>query len=441
MKNKKMGEEPLSLQESEARLKRVLEGSEQGFWDWELPSRQFIVSDRFETMLGYEPGEGDFSIDNWATHVHPDDLAKAIESINLHLAGKIPCHQVELRIRTKSGEWKYVLTHGKVVSWAEDGTPLMMSGTHTDITERKKAEKQVFEQAELLDLAHDAIIVLDINHIVTFWNRGAERTYGWSQEEVRDQDLHQLLETQFPQPLAEIEEILFRTGQWEGELEHVTKNGSRIVVASRWAVKRDENNRPIAIMEISRDMTERKALLTKLELQARQDYLTGLNNRGYFMELAEREIKKASRYGHNFSILMIDIDNFKIINDTYGHKSGDQVLITLADIFQKTLRVADIEGRIGGEEFAVFLPETDQESAAVVAERLRSSVENAEIPLHNGEVVMRFTISIGISTPTSADYNLYVLLSQADEALYCAKHAGRNKVCIVESSNMVDSMI
>lgn len=135
MKNKKMGEEPLTLQESEARLKRVLEGSEQGFWDWELPSRQFIVSDRFETMLGYEPGEGYFTIDNWATHVHPDDLAKAIESINLHLAGKIPCHQVELRIRTKSGEWKYVLTHGKVVSWAADGSPLMMSGTHTDITE------------------------------------------------------------------------------------------------------------------------------------------------------------------------------------------------------------------------------------------------------------------------------------------------------------------
>ena len=127
---------------------------------------------------------------------------------------------------------------------------------------------------------------------------------------------------------------------------------------------------------------------------------------------------------------MIDIDNFKIINDTYGHKSGDQVLIMLADIFQKTLRVADIEGRIGGEEFAIFLPETDQECAAVVAERLRSSVEMAEIPLHNGEVIMRFTISIGISTPTSSDYNLYALLSQADEALYCAKHAGRNRVCI-----------
>ena len=103
MKNKQMGEEALSLLESEARLKRVLDGSELGFWDWDLASQQFIVSDRFESMLGYKPGEGNFSVDNWAQHVHPDDLAKAIESINLHLAGKIPCHQVELRCRTKSG--------------------------------------------------------------------------------------------------------------------------------------------------------------------------------------------------------------------------------------------------------------------------------------------------------------------------------------------------
>jgi len=429
MKNKKMGEEPLSLQESEARLKRVLEGSEQGFWDWELPSRQFIVSDRFESMLGYEPGEGDFSIDNWHNHVHSDDLAKAIESINLHLAGEIPCHQVELRIRTKSGEWKYILTHGKVVSRAADGTPLMMSGTHTDISERKLAEKQLHDQAELIELAHDAIIVRDMDYRVTFWNRGAERTYGWSQEEACNQKIHRLLQTQFPQPQEEIEDILFRTGQWEGELKYTTKNGSQIVVASRWAVKRDEDNRPVAIMEISRNITEHKALLTILELQARQDYLTGLNNRGYFMELAEREIKKASRYGHNFTILMLDIDNFKMINDTYGHKAGDRVLVALADIFRKTLRVADIEGRIGGEEFAILLPETDREGAVVVAERLRSSVEDCEILLQSSEMPMRFTVSIGVSAPESVNYNLDALLSQADDALYRAKHTGRNKVC------------
>lgn len=183
-------------------------------------------------------------------------------------------------------------------------------------------------------------------------------------------------------------------------------------------------------MEISRDITEHKALLTKLELQARQDYLTGLNNRGYFMELAEREIKKASRYGHNFTILMLDIDNFKLINDTYGHKAGDRVLVTLADIFRKTLRVVDIEGRIGGEEFAILLPETDREGAVIVAERLRSSVEDCEILLPSFDMPMCFTVSIGVSAPGSVDYNLDALLSQADDALYRAKHTGRNKVCV-----------
>ena len=430
MKNKQMGEEALSLLESEARLKRVLDGSELGFWDWDLASQQFIVSDRFESMLGYKPGEGNFSVDNWAQHVHPDDLAKALVSINLHLAGKIPCHQVELRIRTKSGGWKYILTHGKVVSRAVDGTPLMMSGTHTDINERKLAEKQLHDQAELIELAHDAIIVRDMDYRITFWNCGAERSYGWSHEEACNQKIHQLLQTQFPQPKEEIEDILFRTGQWEGELKYTTKNGSQIVVASRWAVKRDENGRPVAIMEISRDITEHKALLTKLGLQARQDYLTGLNNRGYFMELAEREIKKASRYGHNFTILMLDIDNFKLINDTYGHKAGDRVLVTLADIFRKTLRVVDIEGRIGGEEFAILLPETDREGAVIVAERLRSSVEDCEILLPSFDMPMCFTVSIGVSAPGSVDYNLDALLSQADDALYRAKHTGRNKVCV-----------
>ena len=238
------------------------------------------------------------------------------------------------------------------------------------------------------------------------------------------------MQTQFPQPQEEIEDILFRTGQWEGELKYTTKNGSQIVVASRWAVKLDENNRPLAIMEISRDITEHKALLTILELQARQDYLTGLNNRGYFMELAEREIKKASRYGHNFTILMLDIDNFKMINDTYGHKAGDRVLVALADIFRKILRVADIEGRIGGEEFAILLPETGRESAVVVAERLRNLVEDCEILLQDSDTSMRFTVSIGVSAPGSIDYNLDALFSQADDALYRAKHTGRNKVCV-----------
>ena len=207
-----------------------------------------------------------------------------------------------------------------------------------------------------------------------------------------------------------------------------TKDNSRIIVTSRWAVKRDEDNVPISIMEINRDITERQALLTKLELQARQDYLTGLNNRGYFMELAERELKKALRYGHHFTVLMLDIDHFKKINDSFGHKAGDQVLKSLAEIFRITLREGDIVGRVGGEEFVVLLPETNVDGAVTVAERIRQTVETTTVSVSGSKI--HFTVSIGGSEPTFQECTLDLLLNQADNMLYQAKNSGRNRLCI-----------
>lgn len=417
-----------ALLASEARLQRVLDGSEQGYWDWDLETDNFVVSEQFEAMQGFQLGERDLSPSNWSAVVHPTDLAKAKHSLALHLAGQTPYHDAEIRCWTKSGQWKYILTHGKVVKRDTNGKPLVISGTHTDISARKQADKKLQEQSELLDLAHDAIIVYNMRREIMFWNRGAERTYGWSHDEALNKNINQLLQTKFPQALAEIEQTVLRTGQWEGELEHATKDNSRIIVTSRWAVKRDEDNVPISIMEINRDITERQALLTKLELQARQDYLTGLNNRGYFMELAERELKKALRYGHHFTVLMLDIDHFKKINDSFGHKAGDLVLKSLAEIFRITLREGDIVGRVGGEEFVVLLPETNVDGAVTVAERIRHMVEMTPVSVSGSTI--HFTVSIGGSEPTFQECTLDLLLNQADNALYQAKNSGRNRLCI-----------
>lgn len=130
----------LALRESEHQLRRVINGSDQGFWDWNLLTKAFTVSARFETMLGYAPGEMDVSVENWHRYVEPEDLIKAKASIAGHLAGKSSSHELELRMRAKSGEWRWVLTRGRIVEWTADGCPAMMSGTHTDITARKQAE-------------------------------------------------------------------------------------------------------------------------------------------------------------------------------------------------------------------------------------------------------------------------------------------------------------
>lgn len=166
----------------------------------------------------------------------------------------------------------------------------------------------------------------------------------------------------------------------------------------------------------------------RLELMARTDPLTGINNRGYFMELLGVELERAGRYGRQLSLLMLDLDHFKLVNDTYGHAAGDKVLRALAAVFQAAgLRKSDFVGRIGGEEFVFALPETDIHIAAEVAERVRATLEKAAI-LYNEEELF-ITASIGISRYRAGD-TVGALLQRADEAMYMAKEKGRNMVCL-----------
>ena len=163
----------------------------------------------------------------------------------------------------------------------------------------------------------------------------------------------------------------------------------------------------------------------ELEHRAYSDYLTGLANRRYFIEQAELELLRHNRYSTELSLIMLDIDFFKKINDTYGHNTGDLVLQKIADVSRTILRDVDIIGRIGGEEFAILLPETNLENSIKVAERLRVEISNASVVLEKEEV--KFTSSFGVVAANKS--NIDKLLIKADKALYKAKDSGRNRVC------------
>jgi diguanylate cyclase (GGDEF)-like protein len=158
------------------------------------------------------------------------------------------------------------------------------------------------------------------------------------------------------------------------------------------------------------------------------DYLTGLRSRGYFEQQLELEFKRAERRRQKFALLMIDIDHFKELNDTYGHHVGDQVLRDVASILMKDMREVDTVARYGGEEFVIILPETTEPGAQYVAQRLRRAVEQAKFFAGSPQAIQHLTISIGIAVfDTDAQFKRD-LIEFADAALYAAKRAGRNQV-------------
>jgi diguanylate cyclase (GGDEF)-like protein len=173
-----------------------------------------------------------------------------------------------------------------------------------------------------------------------------------------------------------------------------------------------------------------KSSMALLLQVAMHDGLTNLANRKYFMEAAERELLIAQRYGLPLSLLMIDIDHFKNINDTYGHATGDAVLTNFSEVALQTLRSTDIIGRIGGEEFAVLLPATDMDNAHQVAGKILLAVSAAQFAHQD----LTITVSIGLATMNEGDNQMDTIMQRADYALYEAKENGRNQIVIHQES-------
>lgn len=183
----------------------------------------------------------------------------------------------------------------------------------------------------------------------------------------------------------------------------------------------------VEFVGIARDVTDRLDLIDKLAQQANHDDLTGLANRRFLMQQARLELARAIRYQYPLSLLMLDIDHFKKVNDDYGHLSGDMVLKQLGKELKLFLREHDLVGRIGGEEFVMLLPETSLEEANVIAERLRLSVEKLTfLVLH--EQTIKLTVSIGVASATETEQHLDKIWQTVDERLYEAKTTGRNRV-------------
>lgn len=189
----------------------------------------------------------------------------------------------------------------------------------------------------------------------------------------------------------------------------------------------DHQGRSLLALDIH-DVSDRVRLEDELRHLAAHDPLTGAYNRRAFVDAALREQARAARSGHGLSVLLLDLDRFKAVNDTYGHGAGDGVLVHFVQLLNQMLRASDILGRTGGEEFAVLLPQTDRAAARAIAERLRAAVEATPAP--HAPHPIAITVSIGVAEVEPGEDGLDGALNRADRALYRAKDLGRNQVAV-----------
>ncbi len=196
---------------------------------------------------------------------------------------------------------------------------------------------------------------------------------------------------------------------------------------------KDKNGNITYNASIERDVTNEKKLIHELEVLSRTDPLTGLLNRRALVEVTEQEIVRYQRTGTVFCILVFDLDYFKKVNDTYGHSAGDKVLQVVAKLLNERVRLYDFAARTGGEEFCILISNTSIELACGLAERIRESI--SELNIYEDDQLIKITTSIGISEVSKLDSGLESILKRADEALYCAKAAGRNCVSKWDSHN------
>jgi diguanylate cyclase (GGDEF)-like protein len=192
---------------------------------------------------------------------------------------------------------------------------------------------------------------------------------------------------------------------------------------------REAHRAAVDLILVQKKLELEQELKKQAELQAQTDFLTGLFNRRHFVEAAEREMERAIRFQRPLTLLMIDIDHFKIINDTWGHAIGDIVLKQTSHLIREALRNVDILGRTGGEEFATVIVETEGKDAREIAKRVLTTVADAEIaPPGAGNI--RVTVSVGLSSLQGRDISFNSLLDEADQAMYKAKQAGRNGLAV-----------
>lgn len=432
-----------------ARLRTILEGTRAGTWEWNVQTGETVFNERWAEIIGYTLDElKPISIKTWLTHTHPDDLVVSDQRLQAHFRGDTDYYECEARMRHKDGHWVWVRDYGRLVSRTPEGEPEWMSGTHIDISasrayqeklETLQAEQQrTIERLEKMasripGLVYQFEMRPDGSIRFPYASAGIARIYNVTPDQVRE-DATRIFDAIHPDDHAHVREAAEASRlsgeDWICEYRVIVDDEIRWVFGRARPDFRDDGR--IVWYGSILDITAQKELEERLRQIAVTDELTGSANRRQFMELLSREFFRYKRNGPGYAVILFDFDWFKQVNDRFGHNVGDLVLKETTRVLQDELRASDTLGRVGGEEFAILLPDSDMDSARQLAERLRQTI--ARHRFEGTDATLQGTITCGVAVADPDDDQSNTIMLRADKALYHGKSAGRNRVETFQSS-------
>ena len=338
----------------------------------------------------------------------------------------------EVNLFKSTGELKTFHTVKKSLT-NDAGEIIGMCGISTDISDKKQLENTVKEQNNLLDAVLNnvdaCIFMKDEQRYFRYVNDKTAKMFGLSNEKIIGQLDSDVIGQEMADHFWQSDKLVFETNEKQ-TIEEVAEDGEgslRHYLSMKMPYKLNEETN--ALIGFSTDVTELYQLKEEFKKLANTDALTGLYNRRYFFKQAIKEFSRAKRHGLKMTVITIDVDYFKQINDKFGHPFGDKVLINISKNIMQSLRQEDILARIGGEEFSIILPNTSLEEARSVAQRICQTKNEFSLDDQLNDTV-DIKVSIGLVSMKSSDIKFDELFVRADNALYQAKKAGRNRVYV-----------
>ena len=427
------------LKVSEERYALAIEGVQDGIWDWDLELNSIHYSPQWKAMLGLAGCALTDSPKEWIDRVHPEDAALLRRSLEEHLIHHCQHFRCEYRIRHADGHYLWVLSRGGAL-WNAKGRAYRIVGSQIDIDYHKQLEASLAREKDqataILKSMGDAVITTDAEGRIIDFNPEAEKLTGWSAEAAKNRPVSQvcnLIDGATRQPLESPSELVLKQGKVVSMSNHptlISRQGSEVAIDESTAPIRDRNGVLIGTVLVFRDVSVERNRAELLAWQVSHDPLTGIANRQHFVERLEQASHKP---GCSHVFCYLDLDHFKVVNDTCGHAAGDELLRQVSSRLSHSIRQSDLLARLGGDEFGLIIYDCSLEQAYAIARKLCDLIQKFRF-LWEGKV-FSIGVSIGLVPIPPEGAQAARLMSLADAACYAAKNKGRNQVQIYSEKN------